>query len=85
MPSIRPSSDLASNYSEISEYCKVNNEPVFITKNGHEDLAIMSIESYEKLVGKNKLHKLINEGIDALQENNVRPLKEALDDLEKEL
>ncbi len=32
MPSIRPSSDLRNNYSEISEFCHKYNEPVYITK-----------------------------------------------------
>lgn len=85
MPTIRPSSDLKNNYSEISEFYNNHNEPVFITKNGKEDLAVMSIESYEKLVGKVELHQLINEGIDALETNKVRPFKEAWDDIKKDL
>ena len=43
MPSIRPSSDLRNNYNEISEFCHRYNEPVYITKNGAGDLAVMSI------------------------------------------
>ncbi len=52
MPTIRPSSDLRNNYNEISEFCHKYSEPVYITKNGQGDLALMSIETYEKLVGK---------------------------------
>lgn len=83
MPIIRPSSDLRNNYSEISEFCHKYNEPVYITKNGQGDLAVMSIETYEKLVGKFELHKLIDEGIDALQKGKVRSFKEAFADIEK--
>lgn len=85
MPSIRPSSDLRNNYSEISEFCHKYNEPVYITKNGKGDLAVMSIETYEKLVGKFELYKLLDEGIDAMKKKKVRPFKESLDDIEKEL
>jgi len=83
MPIIRPSSDLRNNYSEISEFCHKYNEPVYITKNGQGDLAVMSIETYEKLVGKFELHKLIDEGIDALQKKKVRSFEEAFADIEK--
>jgi len=57
MPSIRPSSDLRNNYNEISEFCHENNEPVYITKNGKGDLAVMSIETFEQLAGKFELIK----------------------------
>ena len=48
MPSIRPSSDLRNKYNEISEFCHKYSEPVFITKNGQGDLAVMSIETFER-------------------------------------
>jgi len=85
MPSIRPSSDLRNNYNEISQFCHKYNEPVYITKNGQGDLAVMSIEAYEKLVGKFELYKLLDEGIDAMNNGNVRPFNEALEDIQKDL
>jgi prevent-host-death family protein len=63
MPSIRPSADLRNNYNEISEYCHKHPEPVFITKNGRGDLAVLSIEAYERICGKYELYRLIDEGI----------------------
>ena len=48
MPSIRSSADLRNQYNEISTFCHEYDEPVFITKNGKGDLAVMSIEAYEK-------------------------------------
>ncbi len=81
MPSIRPSSDLRNNYNEISKYCHKFNEPVYITKNGQGDLAVMSIETYEKLVGKFELYKLLDEGVDAMQNKKVRPFSETLADI----
>ncbi|WP_443660949.1 type II toxin-antitoxin system Phd/YefM family antitoxin [Clostridium algidicarnis] len=85
MPTIRPSSDLRNNYSEISAFCHKYKEPVYIAKNGQGDLAVMSIETYEKLVGKFELYKLLDEGVDAMQKKKVRPFKEALAEIEKNL
>lgn len=65
MPTIRPSADLRNNYNEISEFCHTFTEPVFITKNGQGDLAVMSIETYELLTGKLELYKLLDEGLSA--------------------
>jgi len=71
MPSIRPSSDLRNKYNEISELCHKYSEPVYITKNGHGDLAVMSIETYERLVGKYELYQLLDEGVEAMKSNRV--------------
>jgi len=85
MPEIRPSADLRNNYNEISSFCREHSEPVFITKNGKGDLAVLSIETYEKLCGKFELYRLLNEGLEAEKEGRVRPFKEAIDDIRKEL
>ena len=85
MPSIRPSSDLRNKYNEISTFCHQYSEPVYITKNGQGDLAVMSIETYERLVGKFELYKLLDEGLDAIKEKKVRPFREAFADIQKGL
>jgi PHD/YefM family antitoxin component YafN of YafNO toxin-antitoxin module len=45
-------------------------EPVFITKNGHGDLAVMSVEAYEKFIGRFELYALIKEGLDDIKAGN---------------
>jgi prevent-host-death family protein len=65
MPTIRPSSDLRNNYNEISELCHQHPEPVFITKNGQGDLAVMSMETYELLAGKRDLYALLEAGLES--------------------
>jgi PHD/YefM family antitoxin component YafN of YafNO toxin-antitoxin module len=50
MPMIKSSEDLRNCYNEISALCHEYAEPVFITKNGKGDLAVMSIEAYEELI-----------------------------------
>lgn len=59
MPYIRPITDLR-NTTEISELCHRVGEPVFITKNGCEDMVIMSNEAYEKeLISADIFRKLL--------------------------
>jgi len=76
MPTIRPSSDLRNGYNEISDFCHRYTEPVFITKNGRGDLAVMSIETYELLVSRSELHRLLEEGLGSERSGKVRPMKE---------
>ena len=54
MPSIRPSSDLRNNYNEISEFCHNYKLPVYITKNGRGDLVVLSIDTFETLIGQSE-------------------------------
>ena len=76
MPAIRPSADLRNSYNEISEFCHTYTEPVFITKNGQGDLAVMSIETYELLVGRSELHRLLDEGLAQERSGKTRPMAE---------
>ena len=78
MPTIRPSADLRNNYNEISEYCHKYTEPVFITRNGQGDLAVMSIETYELITGKIELYKLLEEGMADLKKGKGKPANDAL-------
>jgi PHD/YefM family antitoxin component YafN of YafNO toxin-antitoxin module len=71
MPVIRKSADLSSAYSEISEFCHKYREPIFITKNGEGDLAVMSIETYEEIIGKKKLYSLLEDGLNDIKTGNL--------------
>ena len=50
MPQIVPMEELR-NTNEISELCHAKQEPIFVTKNGYGDLVVMSMETYESLLG----------------------------------
>jgi PHD/YefM family antitoxin component YafN of YafNO toxin-antitoxin module len=78
MPTIRPSADLRNNYNEISQLCHEYSEPVFITKNGTGDLAVMSMETYELITGKLQLYSLLNDGLDQVKQHKTKPMKESL-------
>ena len=70
MPAIRKSADLRNSYAEISDFCHKYREPVFITRNGAGDLAVMSIEKYEEIMGRQNLYKLLEEGENDIKNGN---------------
>ena len=81
MPTIKSSAELRNRYNEISSFCHQYDEPVFITKNGKGDLAVMSIEAYERLLGRFELYGLLQEGVNDIKIGNTRPFAEALSDI----
>ncbi len=83
MPNIKSSTDLRNNYNEISTFCHESREPVFITKNGQGDLAVMSIETYEALSGKLELYRLLDEGRTAVKDGKKRPLQDVMKEIKK--
>ena len=85
MPAIRPSADLRDSYNEISEFCHQYSEPVYITKNGKGDLAVLSIEAYERLCGKHELYRFLDEGLKDEKAGRVRPFHEAMANIRKNL
>ncbi|GHT70110.1 antitoxin [Spirochaetia bacterium] len=48
MPTIRPVSDLQNKFADISKTVHESSEPVFLTKNGHGDMVVMSMEAWEE-------------------------------------
>ena len=85
MPNIKSSTDLRNNYNEISTFCHNSREPIFITKNGQGDLAVMSIETYEMLNGKLELYRMLDEGRVAVKEGRKRPLEDVMRDIRQEI
>ena len=94
MPNIKSSTDLRNNYNAISTFCHENKEPVFITKNGQGDLAVMSIEVYEELSrsysvsldnSKDELYRLLAEGRAAVEAGQTRPATEVFADLKRRI
>ena len=83
MPIIRPSSDLRNNYNEISTICHQTKSPVYITKNGAGDLAVMSIELYELLTDKYMLYKELDKGIKSLDKGEKYSEKDVYEELDK--
>ena len=58
MPNILSSTALRNEYNSVSSLCHLEKEPVFITRNGQGDLAVMSMELYEEMgLGKCEICK----------------------------
>jgi len=70
VPTIKPSAYLRNNYNEVSAFCHSRTEPMFITKNGHGDLAVMSIDTYEKFCGRYELYHLLDEAMEDEKSGN---------------
>ena len=85
MPAIRASADLRNKYSEISSYCHNTNQPVFITKNGQGDLAVMSIAHYDQLLEKVNLYSKLAEGLKDIQEGRSQSFDSAMKEIRNEL
>lgn len=62
MPQVISSTVLRNSYNEVSERCKNSTEPLFVTKNGKGDLAIMGIDSYEHLSARIEFYEFLMQG-----------------------
>ena len=71
MPAIRKSIDLVKNFDEIRDFCQNYREPIFLTKDGQGELAVMSIEAYEELVGRIELYHSLQMGLDQINNEEV--------------
>ena len=70
MPLIIPSADLRNNYNEISKRCHETKEPIYVTRNGVNDLVVLSDEVFEKMRKQNeeseeeRIDRLVSEKFD---------------------
>lgn len=86
MPITRTASDLQRNIRDIYELCEQNDQPIYITRNGHADLVVMSANTHEKqALLRQQVYeyemelkqRAINAYEDILADNGI-PLDEAL-------
>ncbi len=81
MPRIVSSTVLRNEYNEVSSFCHLNQEPIFVTKNGQGDLAVMSIEKYEEISEKSKFYKKIYDGLNDLENGRAKPYQEVREEI----
>ena len=81
MPAIRNSADLLNNFNEIREFCQNYKEPVFLTNNGQGELAVMSIDAYEELIGKIELYHALQMGLDQINNGEIIEEEEMMETL----
>ena len=53
---IRPVSKCQSNFNEVAELCRSERAPVFITRNGYEDLVLLRAQDYARLIARLELY-----------------------------
>ena len=82
MPQIIPIKDL-KNTSEISALCHQATEPIFVTKNGYGDMVIMSMETYEEQINRNRIYRELEISEQQIQEGKVSHALESLSALRK--
>lgn len=83
MPLIIPSADLRNNYNKISKRCHETKEPIYVTRNGVNDLVVLSDEVFEKMRKQNeeseeeRIYRLVSEKFDK-QYKDLEDLKNDL-------
>ena len=70
---IRPSTALRNEYSEISRACHESGEPIFITKNGEGDLVVQSIAAFNQREASLDLREKLLEAEEQLA-SGVQPM-----------
>lgn len=83
MALIRPCADLRNNYNEISKICHETKEPMYITRNGTNDLVVLCDEAYEKL--KKEVEETEEERIERLVSEHFDKQYESFEEFKKDL
>ena len=78
MPIIRPVSDLSNKTPEIEEICIMEQQPVFITKNGVGHLVVMSQKMYEEQQALLDLYDKLDEAEECSVVGKHRSFREAM-------
>lgn len=70
MIKIRPVSDLRNKFPEIEKLVEADGEPVFLTKNGHGSMVLMSIDMYSDLT--DDIEQKLDEADMEAENTNIR-------------
>ena len=77
MPRIIPIRDL-KNTTAISQLCREEDEPIFITKNGYGDMVIMSMETYEKNLFLSNVYGKLEEAKQDMKNSGYSSVEDAI-------
>ena len=83
MALIRPCADLRNNYNEISRICHETKEPMYITRNGTNDLVVLSDDAYESL--KKAFDETEEERIDRLVSEHFDKYYDTFEEFKKDI
>ena len=82
---IRPSSDLRNHYPDISKECRENQTAVIITVNGRGDTVSIGYQQYRDLKARLELLEMLGEAEQDVQNGNVAPLEDTINDLRQKV
>lgn len=77
MPKIIPIRDL-KNTSAISQMCNESQEPIYITRNGYDDMVIMNMKVYEEKMFMTDVYTKLAEAEADVREGKVADARDEL-------
>lgn len=80
MPQIIPIRDLKDT-AKISQMCSESKEPIYITKNGYGDMVIMSMRTYEELLGMADIYVKLAEAEEDIRAGRISDAVSSLSDI----
>ena len=80
MPQIIPIRDLKDT-AKISQMCSESKEPIYITKNGYGDMAIMSMRTYEERLGMADIYAKLAEAEEDIRAGRISDAVSSLSDI----
>ena len=80
MPQIIPIRDLKDT-AKISQMCSESKEPIYITKNGYGDMVIMSMRTYEELLGMADIYVKLAEAEEDIRAGRISNAASSLSDI----
>lgn len=83
MALIRPCADLRNNYNEISKICHQTQKPIYITKNGANDLVVLSNKAYENIIKVNE--ETLEERVDRLVAEKFEKQYDSFEEFKKDI
>jgi len=60
LPDVKPSTSIRHDYNSFSRHCRETHTPVLLTKNGEADLVVMSVETYQKMMARQRLGRMLS-------------------------
>ena len=85
MDMIRSSDDLRNLYSEISEACRENRQPVCITANGRGETGLLGMSEYDQMKAELELLGTLVDAEDDVHAGRVAPIEDTFVDIRKSL
>ncbi len=73
------------NTSEVSDMCHKTEEPIYVTKNGYDDMVIMSMESYESTMRQAAMYRDIELSEKQIEAGQTRDARTALREIQQKL